>query len=57
MWWRGLHSARGDACELNLARPEGDSHMQKMRVGVCVCVGVCLCLCMCILCRGKTCKP
>ena len=35
-WWRGLHSASGDA----LARPEGANHMQKRCVCVCVCVCV-----------------
>lgn len=37
-WWRGLHSASGDAREMNTARPEGASHMQKRSACVCVCV-------------------
>ena len=43
-WWRGLHSASGDA----LARPEGASHMQKR--GVCVCVCLCVCVCTRVFC-------
>ena len=40
-WWRGLHSASGDSREMNTARPEGASHVQKRGARVCVCVCVC----------------